>query len=60
MLTVIIDFSIIVFVSVPHQFLNVIFSDGFTRTFQHQLQFIKINVPVCIPVQNQSQTIRNH
>lgn len=48
LLTVIVDFAIIVLVPVFHQFLDVVLSYWLSCRFQHHLQLIQVDVAICV------------
>ena len=48
-LTIIVDPPIIVLVSVPHQFLQVILSDALARRVKHHPQLLQIYVAIFVP-----------
>lgn len=47
--TIIINFSIVVFISVLHQLLDIVLSDALSGRLQHALQLVQVNVAVSVP-----------
>lgn len=51
--TIIIDFAIVVFVSVLHQLFDVVLSDGLSGGLQHGFQLLQVDVAVSVPAHRQ-------
>lgn len=52
LLTVVVDFAVVVLVPVLHQLLNVILSNWLSCRFQHHCQLVQVNVTIGVSVQS--------
>lgn len=51
LLTIIVNFAVVVLVPIFHQLLNVIFGNYLSCIVQHPFQLIQVNITICIPAQ---------
>jgi len=55
-LTVVVDLSVVVLVSVLHELLDVVFGDRLAGGLQHQLQLLQVDVAVGVPARRRAGT----
>lgn len=56
LLTIVVNFAVVVLVPVFHQFLNVVLRDCLPCGLQHHFQLIQVDVTICVPAQSGEQS----
>lgn len=51
LLTIVVNFAVVVLVPVFHQLLDVVLGDRLPCGLQHHLQLVQVNVTICVPAQ---------